>query len=365
MKTTTQTDENESGADDARPFAWTPAGDDALLDDLVNWQRAALRGEPFTPVHVPAKIAVPLYGRLRDARGDVRCAFDPAFAAAKAGFPAIDLDNWWVEYAETEAEAADRLEALWDKLLVDIAAAVQKLPAGASAEAVNTAIDRVLEPYAAAHYAAIEPLAIELYRAGAALGSDQVDAKMAAKAVTQPSLGILWNLVNQNAVAWARQHAGFRVTRVTDYTRQEVRRLVTERMSGGLTHEELVEELMAVRRGEDGGDWDPVFGRKRAELIAQTEATYALDGGQEAGWRTRGVRKATWYTANDERVCVICGALYRKVAGLGDAFAFTAEELARMSPSQKRMAQRGITGPPAHPGCRCTREPGADEDWED
>jgi len=38
-----------------------------------------------------------------------------------------------------------------------------------------------------------------------------------------------------------------------------------------------------------------------------------------------------WETANDERVCPICGALHRKREG----------------------EWGGLSGPPAHPRCRC------------
>jgi hypothetical protein len=354
------------------PNSIAPAGmravlPDAILRDLANWQKAATQGALFTPRHVPAKIALPLYGRLQDAAGGddaVRRAFDPAFAAAKAlrqGAPLVDLDHWWEEYTGVEAQAADQVEAVWDTMLGDLIETLEHLPAHADAEAVIAALDRAFDRHDAAHYEAVEPLVLALYRAGAALGSDQVDVKLAAKAVAQPSLGLLWNLVNQFAVDWARENAGKRITRVTQFSRNEARRLVAERMAGGMTHQELIEELARVQRYPDGNHgWEPVFGRKRAELIAQTEATFALDGGQEAAWRARGVRVATWYTANDERVCLICGALYKKVARIGEPFALGAEDLARMSPSQRRLVQAGIKGPPAHPGCRCTREPGAD-----
>jgi hypothetical protein len=81
---------------------------------------------------------------------------------------------------------------------------------------------------------------------------------------------------------------------------------------------------------------EPVVGARRAETIAITAATEAATAG------VRNYRDAlrsehnldyvmVWETANDERVCPICGSLHRK----------------------REDDWGGRAGPPAHPRCRC------------
>jgi hypothetical protein len=81
---------------------------------------------------------------------------------------------------------------------------------------------------------------------------------------------------------------------------------------------------------------EPVVGATRAETVAITAATEAA----AAGVRTYrdGLRSEygleyvmVWETANDERVCPICGALHSKREG----------------------DWNGLSNPPAHPRCRC------------
>lgn len=86
--------------------------------------------------------------------------------------------------------------------------------------------------------------------------------------------------------------------------------------------------------------------RLRAENIAITETMTALEEGRQLQ-RQRLVRdgviradqwEQTWVTAEDERVCPICGPLHGATARIGEAF-----------------SQGGETQlqPPAHPRCRC------------
>jgi hypothetical protein len=81
---------------------------------------------------------------------------------------------------------------------------------------------------------------------------------------------------------------------------------------------------------------EPVVGAQRAETVAVTAATEAAAAGVRAyrdGLRSEyGLEYVmVWETANDERVCPICGALHSKREG----------------------EWNGLPGPPAHPRCRC------------
>jgi hypothetical protein len=73
---------------------------------------------------------------------------------------------------------------------------------------------------------------------------------------------------------------------------------ITRWIDNGETLPQLIERLV------------PLFGEKRAELIAVTEVTRAFAEGNMVAWRESGViQKRRWNTANDELVCPICGPL--------------------------------------------------------
>lgn len=110
------------------------------------------------------------------------------------------------------------------------------------------------------------------------------------------------------------------------------------------TTRDLVEQAVAQWRATPGADRDaliamlsPAFSRQRATTVAITAATEAATAGARAYrdllQRDYGLAyEMVWYTAADERVCPICGALH-----------------------QKRERDWGSyqAGPPAHPRCRC------------
>lgn len=91
--------------------------------------------------------------------------------------------------------------------------------------------------------------------------------------------------------------------------------------------------------------------RYRAYNIARTELAFAYNQGsyegtkqaQEAGYM--GEVEKVWCTADDERVCSICGGLEGKTVAMDEDFDFSTK-LAGRNATIKRV-------PPAHPGCRC------------
>jgi len=109
------------------------------------------------------------------------------------------------------------------------------------------------------------------------------------------------------------------------YTRDYIARAVAAwRRMPGADRDELVRMI------------EPVVGAKRAETVAITAATEAAAAGVRA--YREGLRAEhnleyvmIWETANDERVCPICGALHGK----------------------REDEWGGRSGPPAHPRCRC------------
>lgn len=108
--------------------------------------------------------------------------------------------------------------------------------------------------------------------------------------------GADWAMVNENALRWARKHAGELIEGVTKRTQNAVREAVAAWIESGGEMKDLVDAL------------EPLFGRSRAELIAVTEVTRAYG------------------EAND---------LVRRQAGLPGA----------------------VMREPAHPNCRCNTRP--------
>jgi hypothetical protein len=128
---------------------------------------------------------------------------------------------------------------------------------------------------------------------------------------------------------------------LADWAEEATRRQVEELLYP-YTRDYIARAVAAWRRmpGADRAELvamiEPVVGAKRAETVAITAATEAAAAGVRAyrdGLRTEHNLEYVmiWETANDERVCPICGALH----------------------SKREDEWGGRSGPPAHPRCRC------------
>lgn len=106
--------------------------------------------------------------------------------------------------------------------------------------------------------------------------------------------------------------------------------------------------------------------RYRGYNIARTELAFAYNQGsylgtkqaQEKGYMGETVK--IWSTADDERVCKICGALEGTRVGIDEEFTYEIEDDAgnrqtkRINPKLSRIDNPTIgLVPPAHPSCRC------------
>lgn len=129
------------------------------------------------------------------------------------------------------------------------------------------------------------------------------------------------------AQEWLDTHAFELVKGVTDTTINQLRTALQEGWDAG---EGIPDLAKRVRQVFDDAD------RFRAAMIARTETTATANMAQLSVYRRAGIQYKTWVTADDERVCPICGALDGRTVGLDEEF----------SP--------GIYAPPAHPNCRCT-----------
>ena len=152
----------------------------------------------------------------------------------------------------------------------------------------------------------------------------------------------------------------FELIRDLDQTTQDALRGAIQRWAqNGLPLGDLVDELVTL------GIWS----RERAELIASTEITRAYAQGQIRAWQQTGVvRSMRWNTANDERVCPICGPLGGLEIGEDGAIPGSiGQQLAGgivtelgspfLHPGGNgragRFEGRTYEAPPAHPRCRC------------
>jgi SPP1 gp7 family putative phage head morphogenesis protein len=135
--------------------------------------------------------------------------------------------------------------------------------------------------------------------------------------------GFDYTLANADAREWARRY--------TDEVMEQL----------NVTNDRIVGEAVArwVENGEPlqalEDDLARHFNRQRARRIAATETTRAYAEGNRAAFQESGVvDEVQWRTANDERVCPICGPLHDQRAPVNGAF------------------DNGLF-PPAHPNCRC------------
>lgn len=125
---------------------------------------------------------------------------------------------------------------------------------------------------------------------------------------------------------------------VSATTKQGVRMEI----AAGLEHGESYEEI-GVRLEE-------FFEPERARVIAHTESTRALHLGQQETWKEYGITKNKWLASAD--ACPNCLFLADQVEKVGEPFIVKTSGPA---------AYRAITGPPAHPRCRCSLTPEFEE----
>ena len=181
------------------------------------------------------------------------------------------------------------------------------------------------------------------------------------------------SLLYEDLRRWYAPHGAKRITNINDTTRNEVRREVTRWLLGNEDISVLSEKLRQF-----------AFSPVRAEMIAVTEVTDAVVGSRLESWRVMNDLAGSpiifgyeWSTANDERVCPICGPL-------GGVFFYQGSSVPTDIETQRDTAERVPFGqpfvhpgggpgldqyagqqyerPPAHPRCRCTLIPVLQED---
>lgn len=149
-----------------------------------------------------------------------------------------------------------------------------------------------------------------------------------AASITQraAALGITLSVtdINQVATRWAQQYTFDAVRGINNTTRQAISDAIsTYTSTPGMDKADVVKLL------------EPVFGKRRAEMIATTEITRAYSQAAhitQMEMQQRGIEtREQWVTWRDDRVCPICAPLH-------NSFDWQSSF---------------VYGPPAHVNCRC------------
>lgn len=165
----------------------------------------------------------------------------------------------------------------------------------------------------------------------------------AARALVElGGMGVDWGLVNQDVQRWARAHAAETARGITETTRRFLQDAMADWIESG---QPLDAFLDAVR---------PTLGSFRTQMIAVTEVTRAFAEGNRAAWRASGVvTELRWRTAQDERVCPVCGPLEGRTVGIDERF----DASLRATHPDALEGIKPFEIPPAHARCRCYLQP--------
>lgn len=158
--------------------------------------------------------------------------------------------------------------------------------------------------------------------------------------IAELGVELTFDLANPRAVAYLEQRAAELVSQITETTRADLKRLITQAVDEGWSYRQLADAFRA-KYAEFATPNPQLHIRDRAELIAVTEIGNGYEAGNQAAvqeLQDAGLEmEQAWLTVGDDRVSEECRG--NQAAGwipFGTAF-----------PS-------GDLRPLAHPGCRCT-----------
>jgi SPP1 gp7 family putative phage head morphogenesis protein len=165
--------------------------------------------------------------------------------------------------------------------------------------------------------------------------SADLGVSVAVQQLEGVGFGFDWTLANLNARNWANRHTTALLEQLGVVSGRVAGQTIGRWINNGESFPKLIKDL------------EPVFGRRRSELIAATEVTRAYAQGTVEGYRESGlVRKLIWQAVFDERVCPFCGGLHNRVVGIDQSFD-------SKLPADLQGKIKPFALPPAHPGCRC------------
>lgn len=189
-------------------------------------------------------------------------------------------------------------------------------------------------------YSETELLMLKFFMAGAVEAEGQTAGA---------SFAFNWDVINQSAIDYLNFYKLDTVNGITETTRQQATAMIDEWLQSGDPLPKLFDKL------------EPLFGDKRAKMIARTEVTRTVSAGRLEGWKSTGwITQKVWRTARDELVCPICGSLDGKVVAIEGNFELGLADAARNEALEKYIMKHGTLEymiPPAHPNCRCGLSP--------
>ena len=211
----------------------------------------------------------------------------------------------------------------------------------------------------AAHYwDEIAPISARVLSAGGQAGAD------ALPAVARILLN--WDVYNAAAVEYLHKYKLSWVSKINNTTRTRAITEIDEWIRAG--------EALPVLEAR----LTPIFGANRAGQIAVTEVTRLYSEGNQMAWKATGfVSGKSWRTANDEKVCPMCGPLHMQIVDIDDVYIQTPADIAN-SPQMQALYQDAydkalekaasllrnagtyVGGPPRHINCRCWLQPVVD-----
>jgi len=263
----------------------------------------------------------------------------PQFVEDAADQELLRLRNRLAIAREAVAAGLDVRTAL---RLAGVNGAVSEEPADVEAKSLKKDDEAELLPHEVQLYRDLKRAFLQL-RQVMLDGADEITAQMFNEAL-YPAMRRNIETIARLFADEMRAEVGVAVNvdaLLADWAEEATRRQVEELLYP-YTRDYIARAVAAWRRmpGADRAELiqmiEPVVGAKRAETVAITAATEAATAGVRAyreGMRAEHNLEYVmiWETANDERVCPICGALHGK----------------------REDEWGGRSGPPAHPRCRC------------
>ncbi len=208
---------------------------------------------------------------------------------------------------------------------------------GVDRETIIAGVMQVMEANA-------DPLQMAVYRI--LVSSAQAGVVNVSRALPfNTSIGVDWKLPNRNAEQFALNYSYDLVSRVQETTRKGISQAVARWVREGGTLSDLADGIRPLIELEPSTRIiEQLFSVDRATMIAETEATRAYARGKVEGYTASGLAQQgpnkeppghvrcrcdvrpdsdpdgswwwIWLTANDDRVCDICGPLHKQRVGL-------------------------------------------------
>lgn len=315
------------------------AGATAVEAELRKWERKATRKfletgsavVDFESDHVPAHEAASIRAAL--ARADSKRGVREAFLAGRRPGPEpghswpTDLESFKATLLALDPEDDEALEERGQRGRVEARARKRLETALGESLGALVSVGPADDPDLSAGMVAMEAVhrgAVADALRAALVESSDLGVRVASEQLAGGGVAFDWTLPNIAARDWANAHSGTAISGITATSLAVTRSSIAAWVENGEPLSALVREL------------EPFFGRSRADLIASTEVTRAYARANREAYRAAGVvGKMRWNTANDERVCPVCGPLHGTEVDLDAGFSFP----------------DGV--PPAHPRCRC------------